>query len=202
MAKKSTPQTAVKQTSGSKGTTRPRATNDPVFAQPSPTPDPTNFRDPVTDQPLKEVGTVEPFPAPRGGAGEPVLQFADTLGSQGAARVAAIQKAGQIVFHTVGDTGSTKGPTTQSQVADKMVADFTEDNSADVPSFFYHLGMWSITSARPRITTISSTSPTATPRADSWYCWQPRWRDVSKGGGSYAGCISAELLLRDAGAYG
>ena len=26
---------------------------DPVFAQPSPTPDPTNFRDPVTDQKLK-----------------------------------------------------------------------------------------------------------------------------------------------------
>ena len=110
MAKKSTRQTAAKQSTGSKPTTRPRATNDPVFAQPSPTPDPTNFRDPVTDQPLKEVGTVEPFPVPRGGAAEPVLQFADTLGSQGAARVTAIQKAGQIVFHTVGDTGSTKGP--------------------------------------------------------------------------------------------
>jgi predicted phosphodiesterase len=40
----------------------------------------------------------------------------------------------------VGDTGSTQGPATQSQVADKMVTDFTEDNAADVPSFFYHLG--------------------------------------------------------------
>ena len=140
MAKKSARQTAVKQTTGNKAITRPRATNDPVFAQPSPTPDPTSFRDPVTDQPLKEIGTVESFPTPRGGAAEPVLQFADTLGSQGAARVTAIQNAGQLVFHTVGDTGSTKGPSTQSQVADKMVTDFTEDNPANVPSFFYHLG--------------------------------------------------------------
>jgi hypothetical protein len=118
----------------------PQAANDPVFAQPTPSTDPTSFRDPVTDQSLKEIRAVESFPAPRGGAVEPVLQLADVLGAQGPARVAAIQKAGQIVFHTVGDTGSTKGPATQSQVADKMVADFTEDNAADVPAFFYHLG--------------------------------------------------------------
>ncbi len=118
----------------------PQAANDPVFAQPTPSPDPTSFRDPVTDQSLKEIGAVEPFPAPRGSAAEPVLQLADVLGSQGPARIAAIQKAGQIVFHTVGDTGSTKGPATQSQVADKMVTDFTENSAADVPAFFYHLG--------------------------------------------------------------
>lgn len=118
----------------------PRATTDPVFAQPSPSPDPTSFRDPVTDQSLKEIGTVEPFPAPRSGTAEPILQFADVLGSQGATRVTAIQNSGQIVFHTVGDTGGTKGPATQSQVADKLVSDFTEDNAADIPSFLYHLG--------------------------------------------------------------
>jgi hypothetical protein len=140
MAKKTARPNNPKATPGKKTTTQPRAGNDPVFAQPSPTPDPTSFRDPVTDQKLKEVGAVEPFPAPRGAAAEPVLQFADTLGSQGPARVAAIQKSGQIVFHTVGDTGSTKGPSTQSQVADKMVTDFAEQNAADVPSFFYHLG--------------------------------------------------------------
>ena len=47
---------------------------------------------------------------------------------------------GQIVFHSVGDTGSVKGPDTQSLVADKMVSDFEEQNAADVPSFFFHLG--------------------------------------------------------------
>lgn len=52
----------------------------------------------------------------------------------------AIQQAGQIVFHSVGDTGSVIGPATQSLVADKMTADFDESNAADVPSFFYHLG--------------------------------------------------------------
>lgn len=118
----------------------PASSGDPVFAQPAPSPDPTSFRDPVTDQKLRQTGTVEPFPNPRGNTAEPVLQLADALGSAGGARVAAIQKAGQIVFHTVGDTGSVKGPDTQSLVADKMVADFSEDNAADVPSFFYHLG--------------------------------------------------------------
>jgi hypothetical protein len=140
MAKQTARPKTPKVTQGKKITTLPRAANDPVFAQPTPTPDPTSFRDPVTDQKLKEVATVEPFPAPRGGAAEPVLQFTDALGSQGPARVAAIQNAGQIVFQTVGDTGSTKGPSTQSLVADKMVTDFTENNPADVPSFFYHLG--------------------------------------------------------------
>jgi predicted phosphodiesterase len=146
MVKKTSRHTAAKKSPTKKHAptkktiTHPHATGDPVFAQPMPTPDPTSFRDPVTDQKLKEVGTVEPFPAPRGGAIEPVLQLADVLGSQGTAQVTAIQKAGQIVFHTVGDTGSTQGPATQSQVADKMVTDFTENNAADVPSFFYHLG--------------------------------------------------------------
>jgi hypothetical protein len=138
--KRSARNTAAKHTRPKKAATGSSAGNDPVFAQPSPSPDPTSFRDPVTDQKLKEIGSVEAFPVPRGGAKEPVLQFADTLGSQGPARIDAIQKAGQIVFQTVGDTGSAKGPSTQSQVADKMVADFTEDNAADVPSFFYHLG--------------------------------------------------------------
>jgi hypothetical protein len=67
MAKKHTRHTAAKHTATKKMTTHPHATGDPVFAQPTPTPDPTSFRDPVTDQKLKEVGTVEPFPAPRWG---------------------------------------------------------------------------------------------------------------------------------------
>jgi hypothetical protein len=116
------------------------ASGQPVFAEPEPSPDPTSFRDPVTDQRLREVDAVEPFPAPRGAAPEPILQLANILGAAGAARVSQIQKAGQIVFHCVGDTGSTKGPTTQSLVADKMVSDFSEPNPADVPAFFYHLG--------------------------------------------------------------
>jgi Calcineurin-like phosphoesterase len=116
------------------------ATPQPVFAQPQPSPDPTSFRDPVTDQNDKELNNLEPVPQPTGNAVEPVLTLAQVYGSAGAAKEAAIQAAGQIVFHSAGDTGSVKGPTTQSLVADKMVSDFTEANPADVPSFFFHLG--------------------------------------------------------------
>ncbi len=118
----------------------PLPANNPVFAQPVPSPDPTSFKDPVTDQNLKEVSTVEAVPLPADGLTEPVLTLAEALGAQGASRTAAILASGQIVFHCVGDTGSVQGPETQSLVADKMVGDFSEDVAADVPSFFFHLG--------------------------------------------------------------
>jgi hypothetical protein len=119
---------------------RASAAGDPVFAQPQPSPDPIGFKNPVTDQSDKELANVEAVPQPVGGAAEPILMLAQVYGSAGAAKTAAIERAGQIVFHSVGDTGSAKGPSTQSLVADKMVSDFTEANSADIPSFFYHLG--------------------------------------------------------------
>ncbi len=112
----------------------------PVFAQPAPSPDPTSFRTPVTDQKYNELANLEPVPQPAGNAVEPVLTLTQVYGAKGAAKTAAIQAAGQIVFHSVGDTGSAKGPETQSLVADKMVSDFSEEKSADVPSFLFHLG--------------------------------------------------------------
>jgi hypothetical protein len=118
----------------------PAAAGDPVFAQPSPSPDPTSFRNPVTDQNDAEIASVEPVPQPVGNAVEPVLTLEQVYGSQGAAKTRAITTSGQIVFHCVGDTGSVKGPNTQNLVSDTMVDDFTEANPADVPSFFYHLG--------------------------------------------------------------
>ena len=116
------------------------ATGQPIFGQPQPSPDPSGFKDPVTDQSLKELATLGAVPTPAGGAAEPILTLAQVYGSSGPAKVQAIQQSGQIVFHSVGDTGSVVGPATQSLVADKMVTDFTEANAADVPSFFYHLG--------------------------------------------------------------
>ncbi len=116
------------------------ANPQPVFAQPQPTPDPTGFKDPVTDQNEKEIANLEPVPKPLNGAVEPVLTLAQVYGSAGNAKVQALQQAGQVVFHSVGDTGSVLGPDTQSLVADKMVTDFDEQKSADVPSFFFHLG--------------------------------------------------------------
>lgn len=113
---------------------------DPIFAQPQPSPDPTGFKNPVTDQHEQQLNVLEPVPQPVNGPAEPILTLEAVYGSSGAAKVQALQQAGQIVFHSVGDTGSAKGPSTQSLVADKMTSDFAEANAADVPSFFFHLG--------------------------------------------------------------
>ena len=119
------------------------AAGQPVFNQPVPSPDPGSFSKPVTDKKLKGIVKLEPFPTNGPDPGvlvEPVLTLAQVYGSAGPAKEAAITKAGQIVFHCVGDTGSVSGPQTQNLVADKMVTDFNEDNPVDVPSFFFHLG--------------------------------------------------------------
>lgn len=118
----------------------PNADGEPIFAQPKPSPDPTGFKDPVTDQKLRELTSLGAVPQPRGGAVEPVVTLEEVYGTEGANKIQAIQASGQIVFHSVGDTGSVVGPATQSLVADKMVTDFSEANAADVPSFFFHLG--------------------------------------------------------------
>ena len=145
MEKKHSPKHPKKPTHPTKPTTPTPTTpapadQQPVFAQPSPSPDPTGFKTPVTDKSYAEIANVEPVPEPAGSAVEPILTLAQVYGSQGATVTANIQSSGQIVFHSVGDTGSVVGPGTQSLVADKMVSDFTEENPADVPSFFYHLG--------------------------------------------------------------
>jgi hypothetical protein len=126
------------KSSASRG--RRAVSGDPVFAQPVPSPDPTSFKDPVTDSKDPDVAGVQPVPQPSAAAAEPLLTLAQVYGSDGAATEQKITSAGQVVFHCVGDTGSDKGPTTQSLVADKMVSDFSEANAADVPSFYYHLG--------------------------------------------------------------
>jgi hypothetical protein len=121
----------------------------PVFAQPKPTADPTRFsiNHLSDDAAYKTIDALNaqhklgpiPFPAPRGGV-EPVLTLAQVLGKGGDDAVKAIAKSGQLVFHAVGDTGSVSGPENISKVADKMVADFDEEATQNVPRFFFHLG--------------------------------------------------------------
>ena len=118
----------------------PPVPGQPVFGQPRPSPDPTGFKNPVTDGGIWSTGQVEPVPVPASGAIEPVLTLQQVYGSAGAARITAIEAAGQIVFHSVGDTGNVNGPETIGLVADKMVSDFDEASASDVPSFFFHLG--------------------------------------------------------------
>jgi hypothetical protein len=120
----------------------------PVFAQPEATADPNIFKiKHASDGPAyKLIDQLNaehkinplPFPLPRGGV-EPVLTFEQVLGGNKAA-IRTIQNNGQIVFHSTGDCGSTKSPTTQNLVTDKMKADFDESHPAEVPSFALLLG--------------------------------------------------------------
>jgi hypothetical protein len=129
------------------GDTGSTSTSGPQFAEPAPTPDPDKFTvkhgsDAAAYKILdSQKGRIPPRPFPVvTGQDEPKLTLAEALGSKGKEIASEIQRAGQIVFHAVGDTGNTKGPRDQDEVADKMVADFEGENPQDVPSFFYHLG--------------------------------------------------------------
>ncbi len=121
-------------------------TNGPQFGEPAATPDPTKFTVKhgsdtaaytILDKQKKKLP--RPFPAVSG-TDEPVLALADALGPKGADIVKEIQQAGQIVFHSLGDTGNTQGPADQNRVVDKMVSDFDDTDPRTVPSFLYHLG--------------------------------------------------------------
>jgi hypothetical protein len=123
----------------------------PVFAQPRPTPDPTSFliRHGSNKGAYKTIDALNrehrlkpmPFPNPRGFSDsqpEPVLTLDQVLAETTTSQ--AISAAGQLVFHCVGDTGNVRGPDTEELVADKMSSDFDEQNSADIPALFFHLG--------------------------------------------------------------
>jgi hypothetical protein len=127
--------------------TQPIPTPGPQFGEPITSPDPTAFTvkhasDKAAYSILdKERGKLPPVPFPLvQGVAEPILNLADVYGPQGAKIVSQIQNTGQIVFHSVGDTGNIVGPRDQNFVSDKMVSDYDETNPHDVPSFFYHLG--------------------------------------------------------------
>jgi hypothetical protein len=106
----------------------------PVFSQPATTPDPTEFevKHPSDNPVYKQIDalnrehklTTIPFPAPRD-LPEPRLSLAAVLNVQQADLDNQIKKNGQRVFHAVGDTGNTRGPTDQNLVADKLVSDFS-----------------------------------------------------------------------------
>jgi len=126
-----------------------RILDAPVFAQPEPTEDPSIFRIKhpsdtdayhAIDQ-LNKQGQVQPmpFPKPRGKGDEPQLTLTDVFGGNAAA-IATIKRRGQIVFHSTGDCGSTRGPKTQNEVTDKMIGDFKEAEPMEIPQFCFLLG--------------------------------------------------------------
>jgi len=124
----------------------PIPTSGPQFAEPVSTPDPTHFivkhgSDKAAYTILdSEKGTLKPRPFPIFKDKEPSMSLADAIGSKGAAVLASIQKAGQIVFHALGDTGNVSSAAAENSVTDKLVSDFDEADPAAVPSFCYNLG--------------------------------------------------------------
>jgi len=67
------------------------------------------------------------------------MSLADIIGQEG---MDAIQKAGQILIHIVGDTGvpETDHETRQVMVAEAMTKDFVVNKPESSPAFFLHLG--------------------------------------------------------------
>ena len=85
---------------------------------------------------LQSKQPFRPLPPP---TGQPPYRLAlDTV--LPAASIDVINKAGRIVFHTVGDTGGVKSPQPQQIVAMKMEDDFSSPDPAARPAFFFHLG--------------------------------------------------------------
>ncbi len=141
------PQTSTTDGDGPLG----RELDRPVFAQPEPTPDPSTFKvkhasDTASYHAIdalnaahKLFATVGPPPRPTSGGSvdEPVLTLSDVLAGDTAALDNIKQ---QIVFHSCGDCGSTRGPKTQNEVTDKMIADFKESANREIPQFHFLLG--------------------------------------------------------------
>jgi hypothetical protein len=121
-------------------------TNGPQFGEPAPTPDPTKFtvKHGSDSQAYKildsQKSSLQPRPFPIASEAEPRLTLGEALGKKGSDIENAITRAGQIVFHSVGDTGNTIGPHDMELVADKMVSDYAETDPRAVPSFLFHLG--------------------------------------------------------------
>src|SRR6202158_2330315 len=101
----------------------PISANDPIFGEPAPSSDPTRFLDQPHDSGYYKIlnrTLLQPIPAPRDPNSQ-VMSLETAWGSKGAKKVQAIKANKQIVFHSAGDTGPTKGPGT-------------------VAAFFFHLG--------------------------------------------------------------
>ncbi len=121
----------------------------PVFSQPEPTPDPGMFKirhpsDTAAYRIIDELNKEHrlkplPFPKPRGEGPEPRLTLLEAIGGN-QDLLDGIEQRKQIVFHSLGDCGSTRGPRTQNEVTDKMIGDFDEADPRELPQFALMLG--------------------------------------------------------------
>jgi hypothetical protein len=118
-----------------------------LYADPTPSPDETSFQIDNTSAQyynspyyLAHKDQVQPVPAPQTG----VAAYLDLQDFVPTEVLDAINAAGRITFHSVGDTGAAKGvPATaianEAGVADAMTGD-VQSGGVSGPAFFFHLG--------------------------------------------------------------
>src|ERR1700685_1652374 len=118
-----------------------------LYADPTPSPDETSFQIDNTSAQyynspyyLAHKDQVQPVPAPQSGV-PAYLDLQDFVPTE---ILDAINSAGRITFHAVGDTGAAKGVpapaiANEAGVADAMTADVQSGGVAG-PAFFFHLG--------------------------------------------------------------
>jgi hypothetical protein len=75
-------------------------------------------------------------------APQDVYSLQDALGAHGPEIVQQIQKAGKIVFHSVGDSGASNAGKYKNEigVADQLTMDSQSADQANRPAFLFHLG--------------------------------------------------------------
>ena len=122
--------------------------DEPTFAEGVPTPDPTRFTvpHPSDAQQYQQIQALlyedaVAFPPSRGSPAD-LYTLSAALGAHGPEMVQAIQAAGHIVFHTVGDIGASsqaKYPG-ELRVSDQVTIDCHSSPPADRPAFLYLLG--------------------------------------------------------------
>ena len=121
---------------------------NPVFAEPGQSLDPLAFgtQHPSDNAVYAQVAEllktqVVPFPPSRA-ADDALFGLADAYGARGADVAAAIKTAGRIVFHAVGDTGSSdvRKYRNELRVADQLSIDCVTDEAGNRPAFLFHLG--------------------------------------------------------------
>jgi hypothetical protein len=120
---------------------------EPVFSEGVPTPDPTQFKVTPNDTGLFKgiqdllFKDVVGFDASRLTPHD-LFPLHSAWGSHGAEVVQQIEKAKQIVFHAIGDSGASASRNLPGEikVSDELTNDTKASAVADRPAFLYHLG--------------------------------------------------------------
>lgn len=126
----------------------PQNVNQPVFAEPVTTPDQRTFQtthgsDNATYAQVQELLKTQTVSFPKSRAADDALfTLAEAYGPNGAAVTEAIRSSGRIVFHSVGDTGSSDARRyrNEQRVADQVTTDAHSNEVNNRPAFFFHLG--------------------------------------------------------------